>query len=190
MATGVLPFHGDTSALIFKAILDSDPPPAIRFNREIPPSFERHHQPRPRKGHGSCAFKARSRNAGRAAAAQAGQQRQGGWRPVVRGRCAVARESRQQAAATPPARLNPVPAPVLDWFDRIARTGEGTEIRVTGKRNLWKVLVPAFAGGLVVRWLPERSIIASAGLRGSRKKTQSFSPTSPTARATRYSTTR
>src|SRR5216684_3244631 len=38
MATGVLPFHGDTSALIFKAILDSDPPPAIRFNREIPPS--------------------------------------------------------------------------------------------------------------------------------------------------------
>ncbi len=40
MATGVLPFHGDTSALIFKAILDSDPPPAIRFNREIPPSFE------------------------------------------------------------------------------------------------------------------------------------------------------
>jgi hypothetical protein len=28
------------AALIFKAILDSDPPPAIRFNREIPPSFE------------------------------------------------------------------------------------------------------------------------------------------------------
>jgi len=40
MATGVLPFHGDTSALISKAILDFDPPPAIRFNRDIPAKLE------------------------------------------------------------------------------------------------------------------------------------------------------
>ena len=40
MATGALPFHGETSGLIFKAILDSDPPPAARFNRDIPWKLE------------------------------------------------------------------------------------------------------------------------------------------------------
>jgi eukaryotic-like serine/threonine-protein kinase len=40
MATGALPFDGETTALIFNAILNSDPPPAIRFNRGIPPQLE------------------------------------------------------------------------------------------------------------------------------------------------------
>src|SRR5467141_1850847 len=35
MATGALPFHGESSGVIFKAILDSVPPPPIRFNRDI-----------------------------------------------------------------------------------------------------------------------------------------------------------
>jgi serine/threonine protein kinase/tetratricopeptide (TPR) repeat protein len=40
MATGTLAFHGESSGVIFKAILDSDPPPAIRFNRDIPAKLE------------------------------------------------------------------------------------------------------------------------------------------------------
>src|ERR1700674_5059919 len=41
MATGELPFHGETTALIFNAILNSDPPHAICFNRDIPAELER-----------------------------------------------------------------------------------------------------------------------------------------------------
>ena len=41
MATGALPFKGESSGVIFKAILDSDPPPAQLFNRDLPADLER-----------------------------------------------------------------------------------------------------------------------------------------------------
>src|SRR5712671_63960 len=41
MATGAMPFHGESSGVIFKAILDSVPPPPIRFNRDLPAELER-----------------------------------------------------------------------------------------------------------------------------------------------------
>jgi eukaryotic-like serine/threonine-protein kinase len=40
MTTGAMPFHGESTGVIFKSILDSVPAPPIRFNRDLPSKLE------------------------------------------------------------------------------------------------------------------------------------------------------
>jgi eukaryotic-like serine/threonine-protein kinase len=152
MATGVLPFHGDTSALIFKAILDSEPPPPIRFNREIPPKFEdiisrALEKDRELRFQSAKEMRAelqrlkRDSETGRVAAASSGK-------------VAVAPES-VTAAAAQPARTSGS-SPSLTGSDP-SQAAAGAEIQVSGKKNLWKILAPSLvvaalvAGGLYYR---------------------------------------
>jgi eukaryotic-like serine/threonine-protein kinase len=44
MATGLPPFRGDTSGMIFNAILEKSPVPSVRLNNEIPSKIRGRHQ--------------------------------------------------------------------------------------------------------------------------------------------------
>jgi eukaryotic-like serine/threonine-protein kinase len=137
MATGVLPFHGESSGVIFKAILDSVPPAPIRFNRDIPPRLEdiinkALEKDRNLRYQGAADMRSdlqrlkRDSETGRAISASSGT-------------VAVAQESSGQVAQppSPPSGSSPTLAPAAS-----SSAVKVAEVPVAG-RKLWKILLPA-----------------------------------------------
>ncbi|HXZ39141.1 MAG TPA: protein kinase [Terriglobales bacterium] len=160
MATGTLPFRGESSGVIFKAILDSVPTPAVRFNPDLPSRLE--------DIINRALEKDRNLRYQHASEMRAELQRlkrdteTGRVRAAGSGTVPVVQDSGSQAPTRPP-------APVSDSTPAAVSSSSSAPVRAaatpaSGRSGLWKVLVPAAVvvlAGLVAIGLYVRSRSAS-----------------------------
>jgi len=157
MATGALPFRGDSSAVIFEAIMNRAPVPPIRLNPDLPAELERIinralEKDRELRYQHAADIRSelkrlkRDTETGRVGAASSGA-------------VAVVRDSDSQIVTQQPvAASGPVPAGVPSSSAAV----KVAEVPIAGGRKLWKILVPAAAvvaialigGGLYLRSRP------------------------------------
>jgi eukaryotic-like serine/threonine-protein kinase len=159
MSTGMLPFRGETSALIFQAILDRDPVAPVRLNPDLPAKLEdvinkAIEKDRNLRYQHAADMRAdlqrlrRDTGSGRAVAASSGsvaaEQDTGAHAVVAAGPAQASGSSRVAAPASAGAvSAESAAAPA-------AAPAGAAPIGVTPAKKLWKILLPAVAVVLAV----------------------------------------
>src|SRR4029077_4728575 len=138
MATGALPFRGESTGVIFHEILDRDPVPAIRLNPDLPPKLgdiinKALEKDRELRYQGAAEMRADLKRLNRETESRHGV-------PASSESIAVARESSSQVAQRP--------SPASGSSSALAPSPSSSavkvvEVPVAGGRKLWKFLVPA-----------------------------------------------